>query len=81
MEHIDIFTREQAIEKIRTTFPADSLQPATRDRGRFLLQRAREDCARWQDESDAVLFRYAELCEQEQRARLSAAERLAGAGL
>lgn len=64
---IDIFTREQAIARIAATFPADGAALATRLRGERLLQQARNEAHTWRNESDAVLFRYAELCEAEQQ--------------
>jgi len=77
-EIIDIFSRAQAIACIEDTYPADSNEPATRQTGRDLLARAIEEqhCAQWRHEGDGVLFRYAELCRNEQRRRAANARRL-----
>jgi len=77
-EIIDVFSRAQAIACIEDTYPADSLEPGTRALGVDLLARAIEDqhAEHWRHEGDGVLFRYAELCRQEQRRRAANARRL-----
>lgn len=57
--------RTLAIRAIESTFPADSDGPNTRDVGRRLLDRAREEYTDWRHESTGVLIRYAELCIEE----------------
>jgi len=56
-------TRREAIQIIEGLFPADAPYENTATIGKRLLEQAKN----WRDEPDAVLFRYAELCESEER--------------
>ncbi len=57
--------RQKLITTIEQLYPADTPYLDTRAVGRRLLQQAREE--NWRDEPDAVLTRYADLCEQYER--------------
>jgi hypothetical protein len=71
--------RTDAIKTIEASYPADSIQPATRYTGQQLLEEAKRQRSNWRDEPDAVLICYAQLCQAETRFRLQCAERHLGA--
>lgn len=59
--------RQEAIQHIEALYPADSGYEDTAEIGQRLLRQAkRESNIGWQDEPDAVLIRYAELCIEEE---------------
>jgi len=68
-------TKDQAIAIIERSFPADSRQTFTAITGQRLLIQARTEVLDWRDQPEAVLVRYAELCQDELRARQRAAAR------
>ena len=57
--------REEAIEIIENSYPADAALPDKAEDGRQLLEAAR--ALEWHNESDAVLIEYAKLCEEKDR--------------
>jgi len=57
--------REQAISNIESLYPIDSQYEATREMGEKLLAQAKRECEGWRNLPDAILFRYAELCMQQ----------------
>lgn len=59
-------TRDEAISIIEQLYPADSQYQDTSAIGRQLLQRAQDEVAGWRTAPDAVVIRYAELCEAEE---------------
>jgi len=58
--------REQAIGDIEALFPIDSQYEKTNEIGEKLLAQAKRECEDWRNLPDAILFRYAELCRQEE---------------
>lgn len=54
-------TRTEAIQIIRSLYPPDADYPQTAAIGQKLLEQARRDCASWENEPDAILFRLAAL--------------------
>lgn len=58
--------REQAIADIDALFPIDSQYEETNKVGERLLAQAKRECEDWRNLPDAILFRYAELCRQEE---------------
>ena len=54
--------REEAIQHIKSLFPADSEYEDTAEIGQELLERAKHEVSGWQTEPTEVLIRYAELC-------------------
>lgn len=66
METVNIpnLDRDALIRLIESTWPADSLSPATAAVGRNLYQLAREACDNWRNAPDCVLRHYATLCTQ-----------------
>ncbi len=58
--------REQAIADIEALFPVDSQYVETNKKGEELLAQARRECEDWRNLPDNILFRYAELCRQEE---------------
>ena len=62
-------TREEAIQDIKMLYPPDSDYPDTAKIGQELLEQAKRDCASWENEPEAVLFRLRELCIQTDRVR------------
>ena len=81
METIDIFTREQAIAKIATTYPPDAHSPFVRRRAEQLLAQAQREAVAWRQLPDPVLFRLAELCQAEVERSEKLSERLREIGL
>lgn len=72
----DDSARIAAIATIDSLFPADSRHSSIAMIGRRLLNQARTDVAAWRDqESDAVLARYAQLCVLEEQHELQIAHR------
>ena len=59
-------TREDAIQTIESLFPADSQYSKTKTIGEQLLKQAKSEIIGWRTEPEAVLIRYAELCEREE---------------
>ena len=59
--------RKQAISTIEALFPVDSQYEETNAIGERLLNQAKRECENWRNLPDAILFRYADLCEQEER--------------
>lgn len=56
--------RQQVINEIEQLYPADDNRTA--DIGQRLLEQARKDVGfGWRDSADIVLYRYLELCRQE----------------
>lgn len=58
--------RKEAIAIIESLFPPDSQWEKTNEIGKRLLQQAKDETENWRNLPDAVLFRYADLCEQEE---------------
>lgn len=61
-------TREQAIQIIEDLFPPDSQYPDTNAIGNRLLEQAKSEVNNWRTLPDDIIFRYAQLCEEEERA-------------
>lgn len=59
--------RNEAIQIIEGLFPADAGHPDTAEVGQKLLEQAKREACGWRSEPDAVLIRYAELCQNEER--------------
>ena len=59
--------RKEAISIIESLFPADSEYPETRIKGISYLEQAKRETENWRNLPDQTIFRYAELCEQEER--------------
>ncbi len=55
-------TREEAIQHIKNLYPPDAPYEDTAAIGEELLAQAKREVAAWEQESDAVLIRFAELC-------------------
>jgi len=60
-------TREQAIQEIEYSFPADSQYPKPREKGIELLEQAKRNTNDWRNLPDETLFEYARLCREEER--------------
>lgn len=61
-------TRAEALAIIDQLFPADSPLCSVASTGKKLLEQARTDTAQWREsEPDAVIIRYAELCQREEQ--------------
>jgi hypothetical protein len=58
--------RQTAIDTIGGLYPIDSQFEDTIAIGERLLARAKRECDDWRNLPDAILFRYAELCQQEE---------------
>lgn len=58
--------RDIAISNIEGLFPIDSQYEETNRIGERLLAQAKRECEDWRNLPDAILFRYAELCIQEE---------------
>jgi hypothetical protein len=58
--------RKQAISTIEALFPVDSDYPDTREVGERFLEQAKRECENWRNLPDNILFRYADLCQQEE---------------
>ena len=59
--------REQAISTIEALYPIDSQYADTNEIGERLLAQAKREVEDWRTTlSDAVLIRYADLCQQEE---------------
>lgn len=58
-------TRDQAIQIIENTYPADSADCHTAKTGRRLLERAKENAENWRNLPDHILLQYANLCREE----------------
>ena len=59
-------TREDAIRSIEGLFPPDAPYPDTATIGQRLLDQAKREAQGWRDLPDAVLFRFADLCQEEE---------------
>ena len=59
-------SREEAISIIECLFPADSQYQESREIGKKFLQQAKDEANNWRNEPDNILFRYADLCMQEE---------------
>ena len=57
--------RQQAIADIEALFPIDSEYSSTNEMGKKLLLEAIESC-NWRKLPNEILFKYAELCQQEE---------------
>jgi hypothetical protein len=58
--------RQQAISTIENLFPTDSQYAGTNAVGERLLEQAKRECENWRNLPEPILFRYAELCLQEE---------------
>lgn len=58
--------RQEAIDLIAALYPVDSQYAATNAVGERLLAQAKRETENWRNLPDAILFRYAELCQQEE---------------
>ena len=58
--------RQQAINIIEGLYPVDSQYSETNTIGERLLSQAKRECENWRTLPDAILFRYADLCQQEE---------------
>jgi len=58
--------RQQAISTIEALYPIDSEYEDTNVIGERLLAQAKREYDNWRNLPDAVLFRYAELCQREE---------------
>ncbi len=58
--------RQQAISTIEALYPIDSQYKETTAIGERLLAQAKRECEDWRNLPDAILLRYANLCEQEE---------------
>ena len=59
-------TREQAIDIIECLYPVDADFPDTRETGKQLLEQAKLDTEKWRNLPDAVILRYAYLCQKKE---------------
>lgn len=59
--------RKEAIEIIEGLYPVDSQFLKTNFVGERLLAQAKRECEDWRNLPDAILFRYADLCQQEEQ--------------
>jgi len=58
--------RQQAISTIEALYPIDSQYEGTNATGERLLAQAKRECEDWRNLPDDILFRYADLCQQEE---------------
>ena len=58
--------RQKAIDTIEALYPIDSQYEGTNATGERLLAQAKRECDDWRNLPDAILFRYADLCQQEE---------------
>ncbi len=58
--------RQKAIDTIEALYPIDSQYEETNKVGERLLAQAKRECEDWRNLPDAILFRYADLCQQEE---------------
>lgn len=58
--------RQQAISTIEALYPIDSQYEETNAIGERLLAQAKREREDWRNLPDAILFRYADLCQQEE---------------
>lgn len=69
-------TREEAINHIERSFPADATSCAVAVTGLRLLDQAKREYYDWRDLPTGLLQRYAALCTEEQRRIEMAADRV-----
>ena len=63
--------RQQAISIIDALYPIDSQYAKTNAVGERLLAQAKREQDDWRNLPDAILFRYADLCQQEEARSVS----------